>query len=251
MSNGPSSTTAGKRLYSREDLDRITNQDLIDRMAHIDNELALDIAARIFEKLIRYVPRATRIEEEREMDYGQGPVSTRVLSPLVTISRMGIVLPGMLVSMLQRFGKISFGRQVAEGPQYLRERLEDADGLGRLESGFSSIRDTSLIADYLISNMEVLSGERPLLRWKYLRPVLQVFCFCIMLIALNAIFQSRFCNDYPYAMFGLYLLLLVSQAMTSFMLMNHTKIRMLALYMSFTDEFVAEDDKGEDSADEQ
>ncbi|MCB1188232.1 hypothetical protein KDL29_13795 [bacterium] len=234
-----------KPTYTRSDLDRITNEDLLNRIELIDNALAREISIKLHRAMKSAVPLSSRYDNHYFIRNGETRIIT---SPVLPISKTNVFFLGSLIQMLNRMSRISFSDLIADGPDALKERMSNAGFYGRFDSQLQNTSSTDDIGGFLISHLEYIVNPQAKLSWKSLRIILYIAYFLSMMAV--SVFAIRIGSTINVGIWAFLLLSAVSVPI-AFMfgcIRNHESIRILALYISFTDEFIDNDRQYEDPA---
>ena len=225
-----------KPLHSVQSLQGITVQQLHRRLHQVDNALAQPVAHALWNMMglsINY-----RVSGLLGQGAGQSAWRTAGLAP------------GRLLAMLRRMRKISFSRLVLEGPEEISGRLGLLNPLrqGRLKP--PSARDPQRFASHLAACLEFYINPWQLLPWRPVRAVLSLLA--ALAICLLAIwFMAGWHYQYEYDLLMIGFVQLAGLALLGLLVYDYSVLseqRLLALYISFTDEFVTGEPEWENIA---
>jgi len=159
----------GKPRYNEMDLDRITVIRLHERFWRIDNPLALRIAEELnplglepvslqiaFLQLSALFKRGNLVPAELSEESLARPLRKLVGKR-----------PRQFLNLLNRLQSVSFRDIVADGPQALHSKLQNRPVLWRLLTPPLKLKATDDIPRVLISNLEYLTSEHPVVPWPF------------------------------------------------------------------------------------
>ncbi|MEZ5339033.1 MAG: hypothetical protein R3F46_12340 [bacterium] len=220
----------GKPDYTMDALRELDNLDLQRRVERIDNRMAQRIARQLWEEFHRMW----------SVDHPEGTQQYRSLQ--FTQRRELLILH----AELQRLRGCSFGAMVLEAPQLLRERWDELPALLRLllrpPAGLNSEQAGRDLLDY----SELLTGQsrgipgvlvRSALRWGSI--------LCLVVIPLLALLASRWNGNWLILMVAPGILYTFAYMAGIYRVESRQYMLALALFISFTDEFVERHQDGE------
>ena len=219
---------ADKPQYSLAELRRLDREALVARMNRIDNQTALEIATQLWN-------RTMTVRNNWMTGRNQRANSMEVMA-----GRRLAELPALLESMR----KIDFGQIVIGKSTMSADRLQELPAIVRLLMGNPYPRDSRHVADHLIRYLDLyIDPHRRLpqhLSYLGLEWISRAGLICIVLRAVL---------DWP--LWTLFVFLSPSMLLGSRMTLskNLQRLRLLALYVSFTDEFVGEEQQREEVPD--
>ncbi|MCB1218419.1 hypothetical protein KDL44_13600 [bacterium] len=247
---GEKSDSGLKPGYGRRELGRITTAMLRNRLSRIDNRTAHALARELLGQCLSSGPSSWALStlaefvEERPVELSADGHILR----LATSARESLSLkilcpqPGYLLGMLEKLRHVSFRDMVLLDPQQLQEEIESANPLVRLLLPLKRLNDSRHIAEYLADNIDRLPRphrgipfrlQKLLNIWSPLAGILLIPLFSFWLSIGNVTKLALV----PATLLYLICLLCYQSFMTGLIRRRHFQ-RTLALYISFTDEFV-------------
>ncbi len=221
----------GKPHYIRQDLDMMSVACLRERVGRISNQQARHLAIGIWQQVQGCY---------RGLDRGQ-------LADRRSVAQALGWRPGQLVGLLERMQRASFGQVVLEGPEGMNEYLEGLHPMLRLFMPASQLTRSFDTAARMTRFLEFyVEGSQPVPHSFYnALKLMGGIVLALGLVALAAWYLKPIHSPPPLLIAGLavppILLLLCSmREYTAFF-----RRRALALYISFTDEFM-DDEKQHD-----
>ena len=216
-----SGDVAGKPRYTLEDLRRLDQDILRARLSCIDNQTARDIATQLWNRVM-----ACRREMFRQPGKDGRPLSMKNLA--------GKNFPELPI-LLENMRLLNFSQIVISKSSMIIDRLQELPALTRLLLPNPYPRHSQHVADHLIRYLDLYINPH-----KRLPQHLSYLGFeCIAWAGMICI-VLRSLLDWPIWTLLIFLspILLLSSRIT--LTRNLQRVRLLALYISFTDEFVSE-----------
>ena len=225
--------------YTEAELDSISSTDLHARLERIDNETAQAIAGRLYsmagiERLVmRTIPQAENAESDEPVGEDQHWVRQDNSLRLLAAAR-----PQALLNKLRQMEGLDYGMLMVIGPQGIRERLRERPALMRLLSPPIRLELSEDIADALVRYGEFLAAEDGRLPWTQYIPYLPLLP---ALLCLAVLFPMTMLPKVFFALpMAIVMLLILGAGRFFSWFTNEDRLRKLALYITFTDEFVVE-----------
>ena len=242
MSADQNNRTIGKPHYSRADLDQLSAKSLQDRLELIDNRFARQIASRLFSGLTKFMPKLKReiytAEQLQLLDMKfEEYIALNLNSPLDSP-----INARTLVKLLNDMAAFQFGSLISAGPQALREVLPEDNLPGRLLAQYQRTDSAEDVADFLLDHFEYMIYPHSRLSWKSMVLILRSAGFLLSASIFLAMRVASF-PEINYLSITLYFAALVMIMLPNAYTTRRMHTRQLALYISFTDEFV---DNGEE-----
>lgn len=250
---GETNGTGLKPGYRREQLGSITLAMLLNRLSLIDNRTAHHIARELLGQWLSSGSTMSALSTLAELALDK-PAE---LSEDVHILRTGLSekhsaslaklcpQPRYLLEMLGRLQHVSFRDMVMLDPQQLQEEIESTNPLLRLLLPQKRLTEARHVADFLADNIDRLPQphrgtpyrlQKLVIAWL---PVLAILAVPAVTLAVKAIGYSLLTPAFAAVMF-VFTLMLIRSMLAGLIRRRHFQ-RTLALYISFTDEFVGED----------
>ncbi|MCB1188178.1 hypothetical protein KDL29_13520 [bacterium] len=218
---------SGKPSYAMVKLRQLDNRMLPARLERIDNQMARSIATEVWEEFHRMW----------SVDHPEGSKQYRSLQ-YVNERDMQV-----LYDELERLRQCSFGALVLEGPQILRERWDELHPMFRLLMRPPAGKRSSQAGRDLLDYSELLTGQRNGIPGVLIRNALRYGAILSLVILPLALIASMFWNSSWVSFVPmpgiLYLFIYMS---VLYRVESRQYMNALALYISFTDEFVEEGD---------
>jgi hypothetical protein len=239
MSVDHSSGTIGKPRYTLADLYRIDNIILMKRLARIDNPLAHRIADVLYTRsgIGGWTNKKWRPDLFMLKDGSVIPGGEIFEERPIKLRKLTGWRPQQLLSLLNRLQQVSFRDLIADGPEAIREKLDTRPALLRLLFPTPRLEKTVHIPGALISQLEFLIGEKRSVPWVFLRALIP---FIPAVTSFGPILPFIF-REHPN--FKLAMIAMVPSVLLGLFVMswiqNYDRQRLLALYISFTDEFIS------------
>ena len=252
------SESAGKPRYTDADLDIVSFQELAMRLKRIDNETALEIANHLYQNAVLNRPVkfnfgiiARIFQVNTTADHLAEGISENI-----KLRDMCRTAPKHLLTMLNKMREINYGTLVIDGPGILQESVAELSPWRRLFFLSAKLKSMVDVPRFLTNYYECLIPTGSKFPWQ----VVELFWSCCFLLGL---LLPQFFNYYQLSHPTIPVilqtappslhskiwpsLLIVLLPAAAFFMMNVARRfrqdRLLALYISFTDEFV---DNGEE-----
>ncbi|MCB1218415.1 hypothetical protein KDL44_13580 [bacterium] len=210
---------AGKPQYTPRSLSRLTALDLHARLERIDNPLAHEVAAELWTRILRMsmVPREVIDRQE----------------PGLHVRRMAGGNTGRLLRLLDELRHASLAEAIVADSSGLRELLGEGSLLQRLGGPLPVLDSTDKRVEFLLRFLECL--KRP--PWKTDWQSMERLRGLAHLVLNLGFFVSLAMGGSRTVLPGLAAaaLLIIGLLVWKFL---YERVRLLALYISFTDEFV-------------
>jgi hypothetical protein len=214
----------GKPGYTPEQLRDMTVADLKARIGKIDNQQARNIAFKLWSLL----------ENQYRNQYGQLAISdTHSVAALNRWPRHG------LLRLLEQLRRIDFGDMIAEGPQRLEEQLQSLHPFIRFLQPPARLRLSFDSAEYLLRYLEFYLDPARQIPESFIRSwIFTLGMLASYLLPAWLIYLLRDAPRRGWIFSGLVLLMILGTLLSVLAIAGHSQRRAIALYISFTDEFV-------------
>lgn len=222
-------SSEGKPGYTPQQLRGITVADLKARIGRIDNQQARNIAYKLW----------TLLENHYRNQYGQLAITdSSTVAALNRLPRSG------LPRLLEQLRRIAFGDMIADGPQRLEQHLDSLHPLIRFLQPPAKVRHSFDSARHLSHYLEFYVDPARQVPESFIRG----WIFTLGMLTSYALpgWLGYLLRDAPqrgWIFSGLVQLMILGTFLSVLVIAGYGQRRALALYISFTDEFV---DNGEE-----
>jgi hypothetical protein len=219
-----------KPAYSPQDLRRLNREVLLKRLVWIDNQTAREIATQLWNRTMSARPGLFRNPGSSSRLFGMESMAGRKFDEM----------PELLEDMRH----VSFGQIVIGKSTMISDRLSELPALVRLLMANPYPRSSRSAADHLIRYLDLYLNPHCRMPQHLIYLGLEYFSWAGML-------GIGFGSMLAWPLWTLLIFFLPSLLLGSRMTMsrNLQRIRLLALYISFTDEFVEREHHPEDAQD--
>ena len=214
----------GKPGHTPEELNSITVADLKARIGRIDNQQARNIAFKLWSLL----------ENQYRNQYGQLSIKDRH-----TVSALNRLPRRALPAQLERLRSIDLGDMIADGPQRLEAQLQGLHPFIRFLQPPARVRHSFDSAQHLARYLEFYMDPRRRVPESFIRGWIFGTGMLVSFLLpgwLGYLLHESALRAWIFG--GLVLCMIIGTGLSAFSLAGFGQRRLLALYISFTDEFV-------------